>query len=552
MATLTERFTSLNQAMIGINDALDKTSASYVHLQQQMTAFDQSVAFIDKETAAVKANSAVKQTQIETSVALAKAKGDEAQSIALAADQTNHTLAQSQQEINLTNQRIAITDTMIAKLQDEALATGEISPEQQKYIQGLIDENEARKNTVAGLQAKVPLLQYEAQQAAIAAGPIGELTRALAAQAAEHIRVSDAINIEHQAQLTKLEGDYKIAQIQGDTIKIDKLQIAINDQKILQAKDMVAFQQTTLKDLQAAYDAKVKEFQATGDLTSAEKDQLAQMNDVILGRKNLVAQSIQTEQQLIKEKEATESLKSAATDAVPVLARLTSAAIAAGKAVTNASIAVKEGAAGYAGGSGGYGSTAADGAAFVAAQARANALPEPKPLGLQELVDKLGKEAWDSQRQSYQAAIDVNRQFIANNQAQIATLQAQKDKLEQTGVDAQGNAVPIPGNAALANQVQLQINQHLASLQQYEQMATTAEKNIKTLDDLIAAKNAKILSDNLAAADKSAVSQPSSAPPSAKTYTLNLNIAGKSLQATTTSDPAAFLAALEQAQRSAA
>lgn len=157
-------------------------------------------------------------------------------------------------------------------------------------------------------------------------------------------------------------------------------------------------------------------------------------------------------------------------------------------AITNASLAVEKGAAGFAGVSGGYGSTAADGAAFVSAQSKVNASAQ-KILGLQELVDKLGKDAWDSQRKSYQATIDANKQFIASNQAQLAILKDQKAKLEQTGVDSKGNAVPIAGNAELAEKTQLQINQYLSSLQQYEKMSKVAEDNIKILDSLISDKS---------------------------------------------------------------
>ena len=256
-----------------------------------------------KEADAATKTAAVKQAQIDAAIALAKAKGDEAKAAQLLSEKAALNSKDAQDEIARNKERVVELDKVINKLYAEAQLKG-MTPEQQKYIQGLMDEANERKNTIATLESKLPLMEQERKQAEIMAGPIGELTRLYADQAKEHDRVGQASERYQNLQVQEAENALKLAQIKGDAQEIDKAQAALDNQKIEQAQALAATRQQEAIDAENAVAAKRLELAADGELTKADQEQIASMEAVAAAKRDSAKESQNAADQLGAETDA--------------------------------------------------------------------------------------------------------------------------------------------------------------------------------------------------------------------------------------------------------
>lgn len=274
------------------------------HTLKLQTASLALLEVMAKEAEQADKNAAIKQVQIDASIELAKAKGDEAKAAALLAEKSAQTIKDGQNEIARNKERVSVLDQVINKLYAEAQLKG-MTPEQQKYMQGLMDEANERKRTIATIEAKLPLMERERQQAEIMAGPIGELTRLYADQAKEHERAADASERYQNAQTQEAENALKLAQIKGDEQEIDRAQTALNEQKITQAQAIADARAVEATDAENALSAKALELAADGELSQADQKQLKDMEAAAAGKRDVANAAQQTVDQLGKEADAT-------------------------------------------------------------------------------------------------------------------------------------------------------------------------------------------------------------------------------------------------------
>jgi len=257
---------------------------------------------------------AVKQAQIDASIALAKAKGDEAKAAQLIAEKSAQNLKDAADEIARNKERVIELDKLINRLYAEAQLKG-MTPEQQQYIQGLMDEANERKRTIATLETKLPLMAREKQQTEIMAGPIGELSRLYAEQAKEHERAGEASNRYQALQTKEAEGALALAKIKGDQQEIDKAQAALDDQKISQAQALAATRQQEAIDAENAVSAKVMEMAADKEWTKADQEVEAQLRASAAAKRDAATESQNAADQLVKETQANREVAEASKKA---------------------------------------------------------------------------------------------------------------------------------------------------------------------------------------------------------------------------------------------
>lgn len=281
------------------------------HTLKLHAATRELLALIEKETAEAAKNNAIKQTQIEASLALAKARGDEEETAKLVAEQSAQIVKNAKDEIAHTQEQIKQTDLLINRLYAEAAAKGGMTPEQQKYLQGMMDENAERKRAVASIEAKIPAMQREAQQAEIMAGPIGQLTRLYAEQAKEHQRSADASERYHDAQVQEAEGAVRLADIKGDEAAKEKALADLTDRRIEQAQAQAQSRAIEAADAENALSAKALELAADGELTKADQEQLAAMGAMVAAKRDAADAAQEHAEQMRGEAEAAKAAAAA-------------------------------------------------------------------------------------------------------------------------------------------------------------------------------------------------------------------------------------------------
>ncbi len=121
-------------------------------------------------------------------------------------------------------------------------------------------EAQAVRATAIEMEAKIPVMEKEARQAEIMAGPIGQLIRLYQDKSKAADRETDAVERVYNANLRALEVEKKQAEAKGDTARAAELGI-----KIAQAE---------IEKTQAVADAKKAELQTEIDLIEAKKLEL--------------------------------------------------------------------------------------------------------------------------------------------------------------------------------------------------------------------------------------------------------------------------------------
>lgn len=273
--------------------------------------------------ALAKASDAVTQASIE----LAKASGDENKVAILVADQKAKNLEFSNQ-IQAAYEKEAEASVRIAealRLKYEAiLKTNPLAEEEIRQAKEAADaaqaEATAKKAVALETAAKIPLMEREAQQAALMAGPVGQLTRLYQEQAKEHERAADASKGYRDAQVKEAEGELKLANIKGDAIEVAKAQEKVTQARIAQAQDLAALAAQEAKDAANKLSALNLELAADGELSKADQEQIANQEAVVTAKQQAAQASQENADQLRDEAKASQEAADAAKEAAEAIA----------------------------------------------------------------------------------------------------------------------------------------------------------------------------------------------------------------------------------------
>lgn len=247
----------------------------------------------------------VSGVQIQAAIELAKAKGDEAEAARLTAEATQFEVERAQERIAQMRDQQVLIDGQIQKLYAQANADGVYTEEERKAVEALKDKSaELGKNT-ALLESRLPKLEREAQQAAVMAGPIGQLTRLYAEQTKEHEQAAAASDQYYDTQLKEAQGAIQVAKARGDEAEAARLVAQEQDILIAQAKAKAAVSAQSAADAQNAVDAYTLQAQATAGINAAEKEQIAQLQAVADAKQAAAQQSVDYAETLRAETAAT-------------------------------------------------------------------------------------------------------------------------------------------------------------------------------------------------------------------------------------------------------
>jgi hypothetical protein len=225
------------------------------------------------------------QGRIQSAIELAKAKGDEAEAARLSALATKEEVDQAELRIQQLQRQQTEIDAHIQRQYAAANADGVYATEERKVIEALKDKSVAIGDEIQKIEAKLPLQQREADEAARAAGPIGQLIRLYKEQADEHQRAAQVANAYTDVRLKEIEGSIRVAKAKGDEEAATR---ALNEATQLTIEKAEAASSAKQKEAEAykeLIDATRLKLAADGEITEAEKAQLAAMDDKLIALK---------------------------------------------------------------------------------------------------------------------------------------------------------------------------------------------------------------------------------------------------------------------------
>lgn len=230
----------------------------------QDPAFDALLEQLEKvhdetelEIATLERQQSVSATTAKAAIDLAKAKGDEAKAIQLTAEAAQQEVSFAQERITQLQRQNEEIKRHIQQLYEQANADGRFSDEELEVIERLKEKSGAIDADIAKIKAHLPLQQQEADAAARAAGPLGQLVRSYELKTAATKRDTDAVERGYDAKIRDLHVEQDQAKAKGDTAKVAELAIKIKEEEA--------------KKAQALADAKKVELQAEIDLIEAKK-----------------------------------------------------------------------------------------------------------------------------------------------------------------------------------------------------------------------------------------------------------------------------------------
>lgn len=276
------------------------------------------------------------QKRTQSAIELAKAKGDEAEAARLSAAATQEEAEQAERHIRQYQQQQTEIDAHIQRLYAQANADGIYTEAEREAIEALKDKSVAVGHEIQQIDAKLPLMEKEAQQAQIMAGPIGQLTRLYQEQTQEHERAADASQRYHDAQVTEAEGALKLAEIAGDEVAKEKALLEARNAKIAQAENLAAIRAQEAADTEKAISAKVMEMAADGEWTKADQQAEDQLRATTAAKQDAAEAAQRNVDQIKAETAATEEKAAADERAAAAAAKekeATEQRAAAGSAV---------------------------------------------------------------------------------------------------------------------------------------------------------------------------------------------------------------------------
>lgn len=255
----------------------------------------------------IAAHTQVKLAQAEANLKLAQSLGDEAAAAraayevaALEAQQARETAAAKRDEVTQAEQALAQKEREYALILER-------NPAMQAELEKLRALVETKKAEAAQIEAIIPLKDREAQQAAIMAGPIGQLTRLYAEQTREHEQAASATERYYDTQLQELDAAIRVAQAKGDEAKAADLLLQKRDLEIEQAKALSAIKKQEAIDAQNAVESKKLEAAASQGVSEAEQKEIDKLQEVVDAKKAAADQAEIHAEALRKEKDAVAS-----------------------------------------------------------------------------------------------------------------------------------------------------------------------------------------------------------------------------------------------------
>ncbi|HOW76831.1 MAG TPA: tape measure protein [Candidatus Competibacteraceae bacterium] len=292
----------------------------------------------ERDIAVAERQAEINSARIQAAIALARARGDEAEAARLVAQATQEEIDRTQEHINQLGKQQSLIDAHIQKLYAQANADGLYDKAERAVIEALKEKSATLGKEIALLDQRLPKLEREAQQAQVMAGPIGQLTRLYAEQTQEHERAAAASDRYYDTQLKEIDGALKVAQAHGDEAEAARLVAQQQDVLINQAQAQAAAAQQAASDAQKTVDAYTLQATATEGLSQAEQEQIAKLKDVANAKANAAQQATDYAETLKDETAATRAKVEAdreAAKATKAAAEANAQRQAAGEAVTS-------------------------------------------------------------------------------------------------------------------------------------------------------------------------------------------------------------------------
>ena len=300
-----EAIRGIDKESIAVTAGIESKKSRYDANQKQL-GIDQKVT----EELTKLSNTLTVNAQAE--LALAKAKGDgnaiaEAQ---LKLIQNEITALQAKKEEQ--DKELAQLQTKSDRMQDLLHRQKILTVAEQAELELLKQQNPAIAVVIAAKETdikttdkQIETKEREKRQAEIMAGPVGELTRLYAEQAKEHERTA-AASERYQESLTKeAEHTLKLAQLKGDSQEIDKAQSALDAQKIQDAQAIANAKKIAATDAENELSAMNLKLAADGELSKADKEQIATMETVSKAKRDAANASQESVTSLQEETQAT-------------------------------------------------------------------------------------------------------------------------------------------------------------------------------------------------------------------------------------------------------
>ena len=261
---------------------------------------ERNIEAADRETT-------VRRTQIAAALELATAKGNEAEAARLSAQAAREEVEAGAERIQqLTEQQTRI-ERHINLLYEQANADGVYTEAERAVIEALKDKATETAQEIAGIEAKLPLLEQEARQAEILAGPIGDLTRLYREQTAEHERAASASERYYDTQIAQKDAAIAVAKAKGDEATAAALLIEKQDLEIEKADALSAAKAQAAIDAQNVVEAKKLEAAASESISEAEQREIDKLQEVADAKKaaaeqaRIYADALQEESDVAKE-----------------------------------------------------------------------------------------------------------------------------------------------------------------------------------------------------------------------------------------------------------
>lgn len=272
----------------------DSTDASKARYEAAQLHLRQSAEIIDAEQKHAAAALAVAQAELKLAEAsgnktrIAQAALEVAQQELVAAQKKREELQNELEQYRKIAERIQ--DLTARKDNLTAAEAAELAALKQKYP-AIQTEVDAREKNIQAIDRQIEGYRNEAQQAAVMAGPIGQLTRLYAEQTTEHERAAAAAEHYYQTQVQQVDAAIRVAKAKSNEAEAADLLQKKQQLLIDQAAAMAAAAQQAAVDAQNAVDAYTLEAQATAGVTQAEQEQINKLQEVADAKRAAAAQA---------------------------------------------------------------------------------------------------------------------------------------------------------------------------------------------------------------------------------------------------------------------
>jgi TP901 family phage tail tape measure protein len=267
-------------------------------LERNIATEEASVKTAEQKRQAITALAQSQEALIDASIRLAEIEGNEAKVATLVAEKKSEQLkssqavaAQYEKEATATQ---AVADALRLKY-DNLVKTNPLDTEGIRQAKEAADaaqaEAYAKKAVAIETAAIIPVLEEEAEIAARAAGPIGELIRLYQDQADALDRTRSAIESTYDARQAEQQSIERIAIAQGDERAARE---AVIEQKNLaadQARELAVLAQEEADLAQQNISIKTLELAADGELSAADQQQIADLQLLALEKQNAAESS---------------------------------------------------------------------------------------------------------------------------------------------------------------------------------------------------------------------------------------------------------------------